>query len=292
MIRTPVPCTRPPEIDPERWSARLSLAEYTQAARDRNSAGGWVDKDGDTGLFDLYARTYEKQIGKRLNKRTDLRIVRMMDAAKQFCEKNGLDLPLYVAAQMVLLRDWVKTTKYGFQPNMLLGEAALGRYNAYVRKLDRRFNHASEDVSAEADKAMREALFASEFSIGAHLTAEAVNGKALNWNGAVEAASPADAWWACTSGHKAPTREARKLALQCVIKHGKGWMDSAASLARLEAACAVADRYAASLSERIGMNRGGFAWLAFAELMGSLFYRPVSAPAGVLPDAFGLKRWG
>lgn len=275
-------------VDPDAWEARRSLSEVTAEVRKAQTAETWKDADGDAGMFDLYSRLFEKYMGKRFQARSKLNVVRFMVAARVYCEEHKLDLALYVSAQMVSLRKWSTTTKFGFQPNMLMGNDALGRYNRFVRQLSRRFRHAAEDSMSSADKALREALFSDEFSIGAVMAAEAVNGKLVDIVAAVQSVVPSVAWRAVALGMKAGDAPGRKLHLDLLRNHGKPWMESALSLARLEAACAVADRYAPALSDRIGIGQSGFSWGHFAKLIGVMYAREEASKFTPRPE-FGEK---
>lgn len=264
------------------WASRLSLSELAHAERRKLTEAGWANVDGNVGLVTLFDRLYEKHLGSRPRRRkSNVSIVRAMNCAARFCDDRGLDLTLYVAAQMVAMRDGVVKHPYGFQPNLLLGERALGRYNAYARKLNRRYHHAGETALTDADRALREALFASEVSLGAHLTASAVNGK----KGDPNDADVRDAWRAAVYGMSADSKAARQIYIQLLKSHDPSWIAAALMLARLEAACVIADRYGPCLSDRIGVGPAGFTWEAFADLIAVMFAKDVTPePAELSPQ--------
>lgn len=129
-----------------------------------------VDKDGDTLPVKLYDRLYEKHLGCRPYHRSasgEARVLTMMNSVMRYCRDNGLDLEVYIAAQMVTLRPFVCAMKYGFQPNMLLGKNAIARYNSFARKLDKSFHRVREDVIGADEGKLRDTLLQDELAVGA-----------------------------------------------------------------------------------------------------------------------------
>jgi len=269
------------------WEGVRSLAEMAHAASQRLTALAAKDQDGDDDLPKLYDLLYEKYLGRKPWKAAaqNAKTVRVLLQVAKFCDERKLDLAMYVAAQMVGLRDWLKTQKFGFGPTMLLGEKALARYNANVRKLDRKFHHAAEDAMSDSAKALREQVFEDELSIGAYICAAALKGTPVPLVDAVAAARLSGGWYTVAMGIHAP--EVRQRAAYVVLcdRHREGWVKDLLNSARLNAAVAVADRYKPGLSSLLSFS-GDLDWSAFADVIAQVVATPKQSAGmpGIVAD--------
>lgn len=279
-FRDPVPWDG---VTPREASVRLqavkSLAQVAvEAERALAPDSRATDRDGDRDPAELYDRLYARYIGPvRQSAKRSSRALRSILAAEKFCEENGLDLPMYIAAQMDALAAWSKTfvprgrrSPIGFQPTMLMGAKAAARYNQYLRRADRRFHRTDEATVDSPEKRMRETLYESELSVGAYYVAAALAGDPVTWEAACEAARPGFAWYALETRGVSPRREVRQQAVEISQRFDPEWITLVRRAARLYAASAIADRYRSGLSTHIGLRRE-FTWATFADLLVRVF---------------------
>lgn len=136
-----------------KWIDRLSIREHLVAAEHELDATTGMANEYDVAT--LYMRLARKYLNRNFNRKAEryLREGRGRDyllKLKVICESEDLDIVTWIAANMVRQREWASRTKFGFQPNMLLGDRARGNYNAHIRKHARRSKSGIEEFADDA----------------------------------------------------------------------------------------------------------------------------------------------
>ena len=213
--------------------------------------------------------------------------MRVLVAVGRWCEKEGADIGLFIAANMVLLRDFAAKTRYGFQHNMLQGSNAIMRYNSAARRLSRQFHHAGEEALAEVDAPLRSDLFWNEKDMGHYLVGAWWAGEYINWEIAQSRCNPSDSWMAMNYGHVAETQAQRKLYEDIRQRHDGEWVERMMRSCRASAAVAVTNQLHPGLSDRIGVSNGEVSWMALARVICNVVPRstvvPVTSPGFFSP---------
>lgn len=278
-----------------KWVGRRSLSQLAHDAEQKLTAAVAIDKDGDLDPCALYDAMYAKHFGRKphVPSKDKLKNVRTMQGVERFCAERNLDLPMFVSANMKALKPFLET-KYvrgrllRFQPNMLLGEKALARYNEAVRVGSAKGNATESSVRGVLDN-MRQELLMGEQDVGEYFVASAVRGTSCTWHDAARAADPPELWWAFNDGVHATMPSQRNLWCKVAVSFDKTLLDALRGAYRLAAAGAVADTYATALADRIAFN-GEFSWQLLAELLADMYGgRLPFAPTRQVPSIGELK---
>lgn len=225
----------------------------------------------------IYDREYVLQFGRRSPRKDTPKNAQTFTRLVYLFASEGIDPATYIAANMRAMRPFLERSSFGFQPNMLSGERARGRYNAFLRHANRRYKRGLADVAqVDTDVAsLRRALVDGETDVGDLFVRARWSGTPLTWEEAVQDAEPNDDWlalyaeagttfrrWSAMLGAKGLARERR--------------------LAQLQAAVAVADSFESEFSTRVGVTE--FSWEALADLIARTFEwtpRPTYDLAGI-----------
>lgn len=223
---------------------------------------------------EAYARLYLQHFGVRLSDRAlrSARTLRALLAVERFCEKHDFEVDTWIAAQMIGLKKFLATAKMGngrplaFQPNMLLGEKAALRHEIHVRVAQRRYHRSESDTSRGKTMwaVLSRVLFQDEYAVASYYVGRYMLNKAVQWEDAARLHC-CDPVWLCLQ----PTLRKGPLIqtyAELVVQYDKAVVSFAQQLATLKAACAIADRFAPRLSDRLE-SRGGFCWDTFARFL-------------------------
>lgn len=250
-----------------------------------------TDADGDTEPVRLFVRLYEKYLGST-PPAPDEAIVRALLAADRYCEDNGLDLTMYLAAQLHDFPRYAgRMARYGFKPWALLGERARGRYNAYVRRSDRLFRHAREDVLRGVERDLRDALYVGEYDVGFSFVAARVTGSPVSWDKAISLEDPPLSWRAA--------QDDASVSLDPQVRATRrAWSEGPVMkvlprvrrYATLAAARAVCNHYRIGTADRLGLA-GTFSWQGLADVLAERFGSVATVPRGAF-DPLPRSRFG
>lgn len=223
----------------------------------------------DASLTELYDKLYQLHFGKRSYRKDSPRNRTLFAKLRDFLDEEGLDAEVFMTANMMRMKEWASRARYGFQPNMLLGDKAVGRYNAYVRATNRRLRRATADaVNYKTDLGkLRGSLFRAEKSVATLFVSSFMVGEPVTWNRAAKKAEVCDEWVLLQLGPRLGGHRYTELER----KYGVAAVRREKSIAEFGAAVALADAHQAGLSSRIGCRDGDFTWPAFAALLARLF---------------------
>jgi hypothetical protein len=239
-----------------------------------------------TDIATLYDGLYQLHFGKKAHRRDTARNRALFTKLEKSLDEKSLDAEVYITANMIRLKEWVKTARYGFQPNMLLGDKAVGRYNAYIRATNRRYSRATADAANHRTDLgkLRGNLFRSEKSVATLFVASAQVGEPCEWVAAAEKAETCLAWTLLQIGQA----KGGEPYYAMLTKFGSAALAREKQIATFGAAAALAESYQPGLSHRVACHDGDFSWGAFAKLIGRL-YPP--APDNAAPLNLG-THWG
>lgn len=228
-----------------------SLAECLQAA-EAAVAAPVLGQDTHTleRIYDhVYMQCFGCQSRRRSTHRNDLIFSRLL----AYLLEEDVDPALWITANMQGLQRRLVGKRYGFQPNMLMGEKAKGRYNAYVRRTNRRTRRAAvESLAAQTELGrLRTVLVADETAVGEYFIAAGLSGGAVTWEASAAQFDVSPEWLALQAERGAGfALLARKL--------GHDSVSSEKRLVTLRAAFAVVSAYASALPAQIGIRT--FTW--------------------------------
>lgn len=238
------------------WRAHRSLSELCDEA-ERAIATPSFDV---ASVERIYDHEFQQHFGKRSRRKSTPKNDLIFSKLVHLCASEGIDPATFISANMRAMRDFVASSPYGFQPNMLSGERARGRYNAFVRHANRRYKRGLGDV-AHTDSELgrlRRALASDETSVGELFVRSAWAGSPISWGDAIEMADPGSTWLDFHSqrGGVFGVWEQRL---------GKPTLQREKRLAELRAAVSVANGFESDLADRIGVAT--FSWQALADLV-------------------------
>lgn len=132
-------------------------------------------------IEEIYDRLYREVFGKRSYRKDSLRNATTFGRVRSICLFEDADPAVWILANMLALRDSPVVRARGFQPNMLSGDNARGRYNAYVRRTHRRSRHALEDAELHRldSGRLRAAVLLGEEELGSWIVRSAVMGERM-----------------------------------------------------------------------------------------------------------------
>lgn len=215
----------------------------------------------------IYDHAYEQQFGRRSYRKQTPKNDLIFGKLVYLFASEGIDPATYITANMRAMRSFVADSPYGFQPNMLSGVRARGRYNGFIRHANRRYRRGLGDVAhGETDlgRLRRELVFA-ETDVGGFFVRFAWIRKAISWDEAIEMADPSSTWLDFHSGSG--------LTYQSwVSRLGVARVRQEIELMRLRAAVSVVNAFEIELADRIGVSE--FSWEALAALIVRTFDAP------------------
>lgn len=264
----------------ERWARIPSLSEALRAVEDEVSA---PTLGQDTyAIEDVYDQMYEQHFGRRSPRRRTPQNNALFSRVLALVLQEEVDLATWIAANMHGLKAFVRANpRIGFQPNMLLGEKAKGRYNAFIRATSRRMHRAKADAVNHKTQLgkMRNELFSAEVEVASYYVAAVLQGQVISWESATALFDLPEDWRALQRGAGARYEAlVRQLGAQSIEREQR--------LVRLRAACAVARSYGNNVPDVVGFRE--FSWAAFARLMQRL--APV-VPAAEVREGVDMH-WG
>ena len=215
----------------------------------------------------IYDHMFEMHFGRKSKRRRSSRNDVVFGRLLSLFLREGIDPATFIVANMVGLRDFALASPYGFQPNMLSGEKALGRYNAFIRRSNRRYRRGLGDVADSKTEMgrLRTLLALDETDVGDEFVRSRWLGEAIDWWEAVERVAPSDVWVSvqteCGSEYQ---RLCAGLTAETIARER--------TLASLKAAVSVVNGFAAGLADRIGVTE--FSWMALSDLIGRTFEPP------------------
>jgi hypothetical protein len=241
-------------------------------------------KVGEDEMFEeVYERVFLRQYGRRPNQRlfSTKRARSAFAQAKELCHLKSIPYELWIVSQMASMKLSSAVKRFGFQPNMLIGERSLRRYETYCQTAQRRYKTTTTtvfDASSDVEK-IASVLVNNERSVGDYYVAALLKGEDITLSEAIDAVSPDVAWEEFMSGNGWRGKEELRKWLLKVLP--------------LRAACEIADRYCAGLSCRIGIT-GEFSWEVFGELLQSIVRvgRPKKSDLSSVPDGITAVLWG
>jgi len=244
------------------WSQRKSLAEQL-AAQESALATPTLDQ---AAIERIYDELYARHFGKRSRRRTSTRNNTTFGRLLSYCLREEVDPATFITANMVGLKRG-GLPPCGFQPNMLAGEKAKGRYNAFVRSSRRRYRRTLHDVadSSSVLGKLRRELFHGERDVATLFVRSHLTSDPLTWAGSVRMTEPPVIWLQFQEqGGAGYVGFARQFGEERATQERK--------LAMLKAAVSVAESFETGLSTRVGCS--DFAWEDFAALVVSHFPPP------------------
>lgn len=268
----------------QRWRARKSLAVVTaEVAADLSTTPVPTAIAEQSDVVAIYRRMYRKHYGggRAVDKfwKPSPSFQSAFDWVENMCRESGVDIETWITAQMhgmekFLASDFAKGKGIKFAPNMLRGEKAINRYNIFVSMANNRYRHAkadSFDSRTALTKLVQEVAEDEENALLLYVEgmtgddpcsfehACRLVGVRLNWRAVMALPEPEG---------DAP---AKARLLQLNRDYTWPFVQKVARLARLIAACAVADRFSTGFSTRIGFNGSVIERVDFAKLVARLY---------------------
>lgn len=251
------------------WIDIKSMAEKVFMLEERTYL---YKEDEDESMVDVYGRVFERYFGCAPGQRSvnSKRNRKFFDGAQDVCTRYEIARGIYVAAQMWGVARGANFKRIGFLPNMLTGDNALLRYNAYCWRTKLRYKNTTEgmlDPETQTGQFVAR-MTEDETRVGVYYVAACMEKTPVDWYGAIEAVMPEEDWFVLDEFVQGKITYGRNLGE--LSQFSKRFLRSAKALSRVRAACAVAERYQHGLSRRVGF-RGDFEWDAFAKLIVRLF---------------------
>lgn len=184
----------------QRWNDRLSIREHLNEAESALAATTGMENEYD--LATLYMRLARKYLGRNhFNAKAEryLRKGRGRDyllKLKVICDTEDLDIVTWIAANMERQKEWASTLKFGFQPNMLLGDRARGNYNAFIRKNARRARAGVEEFADEGSvmRKLQNRLVEDETAVAEDFVASYLLDGESDWEDSAERIETTEDW--------------------------------------------------------------------------------------------------
>lgn len=228
----------------------------------------------------LYCELLAKHYGRNLRAnvvRSNRKMASALEWVSHYCEDNRIDPALYVTAQMHSMKPFLDRQRAGggritlFMPNMLRGDNAVRRFEAFIVNSRRHFKEASTDsFDRETEWGLvLAATRAEEVEVAEDYVSRVVAGETTTWTEVADSMVRHPLW---TGLNRAELETTRLLERQ----FGSGAF-LILPLVRLRVANAVASLYDWRYPRLIGVS-GPFDWKPFAELMRERHARPVAAP--------------
>lgn len=245
------------------WGLRRSLSEQLAEA-EREALAPSYDV---TTLERIYDHQYREVFGRQPRRKRSARNDAIFGRLLSLCVSEDIDPATFIAANMHGMREFVASSTYGFQPNMLSGERARGRYNAFIRQANRRYGRGLGDVlvgRTEVGKLRRTLVF-DETAVGDLFVRYRWIGTPVTWSHAADLACASSLWLDFDRRRGAQYQD-------WLARLGEKALDKERKLSQLRAAVAVADGFRSGLSDLVGVN--DFSWDALADFVVSTFDRP------------------
>lgn len=242
------------EVEHCEWRDRRSLAELAAAAEAECAAPSLTVQT----IEEVYDYAHLQVFGRRSRRKRSTQNNTIFGRLLALCLREGADPETYCVANMLALKDSPTVQRVGFLPSMLSGENAKGRYNAFVRKSNRRYKRARGDTFAHRTSvgSLREELYRGESEVGELYVQGRLASQDLTWVGAIELCDPPQAWLDAQLRNQAHRQRERLLGAR---------LDLEVRLARLRAAVTVVESVSHGLSTRIGLSV--FSWKALSDLL-------------------------
>lgn len=245
------------------WSHQRSLTELCCSAEEATQA----PSHDVASIERIYDHEYLTHFGRRSRRKSTPKNDLIFSRLVYLCASEDIDPATYIGANMRAMRAFVEASPYGFQPNMLSGDRARGRYNAFVRHANRRYHRALSDV-AHVDTALgklRRDLVFGETEVGELFVRSAWAGRPIEWWQAIERADPSSVWLDFES-------QRGGVWTDWVGRVGAPRAQQEKQLARLRAAVAVANTFESDFADHVGVT--DFSWTALAEMVARTFPAP------------------
>lgn len=244
----------------EKYTLQFSIAEQAASLRRDSDVDDLGDKTDS--IAEIFEAEHERIFGARpRNWQTTATSVMLGRLLAKLLLEN-ISPALWITANMHQLQKWAITNPHiGFKPNMLCGEKARGRYNAYLRAAKRRTNHASEQALNQRTSLtkFRAEVYCTELSIAQIYVETTVSeGQAVPWNTVVKFVGGSENWEALSTLRGARFLELRK-------QHGDAWVRRESEIMHLDAAVAVLSQFGHELPHRVGYSK--FSWPSLANLV-------------------------
>jgi hypothetical protein len=251
-----------------RWDSVNSLAQLNVAAAKKLEASSALDEDGDVRYEETWKRIYSQHFGKEPYYKLIPKMVSMMTRLQTVCAKRGIDMVLYMHAQIHGLQPFLDSPrgrKIGLQPAMFFGENADRRFAKFGHAAKARYGSISAGAFG-AKTPMTETvrtLTDDETAIGAYIVMSRLAGETVPVETALKFAVVSEHW----QNYFQPDGRVRDtLSAAWPLPYTPGKRMLLAESARYRAAVRTVDRVSAGLSERIGYT-GSFTWCALSELV-------------------------
>lgn len=231
------------------WQTHRSLSELCAAA-EAAAESPTLDRASIERIYDC---EYERHFGRRSSRKRSPTNDVVFGRLFSLCVTEEVDASTFIAANMAALRPALQHGGYAFHPNMLSGEKARARYNAFIRKANRRFGRALGDTaeSTSAMGVMRRTLLLDEQEVGDFFVRSAWTGTPISWDGAVEHTNPSGLW------RDVEGRQGSEYRSLC-MNIGQEGVVREKRLALLRAAVGVANGFREGLADQIGVAE--FSW--------------------------------
>jgi hypothetical protein len=276
----------------ERWDNLPSLSERTAALEKT------FEPPPNEDILQTYRRVHLQIFGNRSWTKPTKKNEATFEKVRKLCVDEGIDVELYIRAQMHGLSYWLNDPKQnkkkiGFMPTMMLGAKARHRYNAYLYFRYREYRNVDRPAfSAETwEGKLLSTAYEDELSIGLDYTHGLYSGLAVDFADVVKQEYATSMWWALIGwkdvGIPDHKDHAGLLHQKLIISHGEEWILRAREFLRVRAACEVAETFKHGLSDRVGF-KGDFSWDAFAKMIKRVVVRREPRPHADLSDVPGI----
>ncbi len=277
------------------WKERLSLSELLHVAELRFSVEGLLRGEGVMDPLEVYAVLYEKHFGRRPSAAhlEAARTVRILYRVQAYCRASDIELAMYIGAQMRGMKKGGFPVRFGrsigFQPNMLLGEKALRRYDIDVQKGRKRFQSPVENVhdSDTMVGKLMDLFTLDEMEVAEYFVHATLVGEDVTWGRAIKQTHPSEEWYGVDLVERGWPGTRALSALRQDFTHTVVF--GCKEVGRLRAAVSIAAQVKPGLADRIGASV--FEWPAFADMLLDRFGPKIRRPAPDLSGVSGELKW-